>query len=169
MSNLDYWLKLSNIPKVENGQEFTYSDYRKAEISKLGSKMPITFLEAMMYVTIFAIFMLLIVTFTSISFSPEVTNIICIIVVALPFGSAFTFIAYKFIYREVFFYNAKLKGFKAKVWVLLYEDVLTHDKTWRKVKRNLNKKELETFTVLLETFDGNVQDLILVSKELELN
>lgn len=36
----------------------------------------------------------------------------------------------------------------------------------RVVSRKLTKNEYETFKVLLRTFDGNVEDLILVSKEL---
>lgn len=59
------------------------------------------------------------------------------------------------------------KNLTSPTWILLDETVPLYSLLWKKVQKELNVKQLETFVVLLENDTGSIQDLIETCKALE--
>lgn len=58
------------------------------------------------------------------------------------------------------------KSFKIGTFMLKEENSPTKKFLWDKLDKELNEDQLVTFKILLPNFDGSIEDLVIVSKEL---
>lgn len=61
----------------------------------------------------------------------------------------------------------KPTNFKVGLWRLRKSNKYEFNKALVKIKRKLTVKEFETFEVLTKTFEGTIEELITVVKEIE--
>lgn len=145
--------------ELPSSHEEYVKSYDKVQRNTLGLIFFFLFLASATFVSSFSISRSLFPADSLTDFQTYLVIFSCFLISALIFTiTLFTWFAY----TKRF---AGATSLKTGTFMLKNQNLVSEKILWKKITKKLNPEELETFKTILPSFEGSIEDLIVVSKD----